>query len=83
MEVPSRQNNGLVIFLQHFTQPQSSILSSCFFSGVELRAVARGLRVPLRSLRDLGRHRDPERGQRRPPPDDLLAGDDLHLQQGQ
>ena len=50
---------------------------------MELRAVARGLRVPLRRLRDLGRHRDPERGQRRPPPDDLLAGDDLHLQQGQ
>ena len=50
---------------------------------MELRAVARGVRVPLRSLRDLGRHRDPERGQRRPPPDDLLAGDDLHLQQGQ
>ena len=49
---------------------------------MELRAVARGVRVPLRSLRDLGRHRDPERGQRRPPPDDLLAGDDLHLQQG-
>ena len=50
---------------------------------MELGAVERGLRVPLRSLRYLGRHRDPERGQRRPPPDDLLAGDDLHLQQGQ
>ena len=70
-------------FLQYFTQPQlASSGSQLFFSGVELRAVARGLRVPLRSLRDLGRHRDPERGQRRPPPDDLLAGDDLHLQQG-
>ena len=49
---------------------------------MERRAVARGVRVPLRRLGDDGRHRDPQRRQRRTPPDNLLAGDDAHLQQG-